>query len=193
MVGFVRRIVVGISGSSSSIYGIRTLEALRAEGGTEIHLVVTAAARRVIGLEAGRKLVDVLSLAHVSYEETDLAARISSGSFHTDGMIVAPCSMRSLAEIAHGISSTLLTRAADVHLKERRRLVLMARETPLGLIHLRNMVSVTEAGAVILPPVPAFYHRPQTIDDIINHSVGKALDIMSVPHRLFRAWEGPAE
>lgn len=193
MVGVVRRIVVGISGSSSPIYGIRTLEALRAEGGTEIHLVVTAAARRVIDLEAGRKLGDVLSLAHVTYDDADLAACISSGSFHTDGMMVAPCSMRSLAEIAHGISSTLLTRAADVHLKERRRLVLMTRETPLSLIHLRNMVSVTEAGAVVLPPVPAFYHRPQTIDEIINHSVGKALDIMSIPHRLFRAWEGTAE
>ncbi len=193
MVGFVRRIVVGMSGSSGSIYGIRTLEALRAEGGTEIHLVVTATARRVIDLESDRKLVDVFSLAHVAYDDADLAARISSGSFHTDGMIVAPCSMRSLAEIAHGISSTLLTRAADVHLKERWRLVLMTRETPLSLIHLHNMVSVTEAGAVILPPIPAFYHRPQTIDEIINHSVGKALDITSIPHRLFRAWEGPAE
>lgn len=193
MVRFARRIVVGISGSSSSIYGIRTLEALRAEGSTEIHLVVTATAGRVIELEAGRKLGDVLSLADFAYDESDLAACISSGSFRTDGMIIAPCSMRSLAEIAHGISSTLLTRAADVHLKERRRLVLMARETPLNLIHLRNMVSVTEAGAVILPPIPAFYHRPQTIDEIINHSVGKALDIMSIPHQLFRAWEGPAE
>ncbi len=189
----MRRIVVGISGSSGSIYGIRTLEALRAEGGTEIHLVVTAAASRVLDLETGRRPGDVLSLADCVYEDTDLASRISSGSFHTDGMIIAPCSMRSLAEIAHGISSTLLTRAADVHLKERRRLVLLARETPLSLIHLRNMVSLAEAGAVILPPIPAFYHRPQTIDEIINHSVGKALDILSIPHHLFRTWEGPAE
>jgi len=193
MPGFVRRIVVGISGSSGPIYGIRTLEALRAGGGTEVHLIITAMARRVIDLETGRKLEDVLSLAHMAYEESDLAACISSGSFHTDGMIIAPCSMRSLAEIAHGISATLLTRAADVHLKERRQLVLMVRETPLSLVHLRNMASVTEAGAVILPPIPAFYHRPQTIDEVINHSVGKALDIMSIPHRLFRAWEGPAE
>jgi polyprenyl P-hydroxybenzoate/phenylacrylic acid decarboxylase-like protein len=193
MPGFVRRIVVGISGSSSPIYGIRTLEALRAGGGTEIHLVVTAAAGRVIELEAGRRLADVISLAHVAYQDSDLAASISSGSFHTDGMIVAPCSMRSLAEIAHGISATLLTRAADVHLKERRRLVLMVRETPLSLIHIRNMAAVTEAGAVVLPPIPVFYHRPQTIDDLINHSVGKALDVMSIPHRLFRAWEGPSE
>ncbi len=193
MPGFVRRIVVGITGSSSSIYGIRTLESLRAEGGTEIHLVVTATARSVINLETGRKPEDVLSLAHLVYEESDLAACISSGSFHTDGMIVAPCSMRSLAEVAHGISSTLLTRSADVHLKERRPLVLMVRETPLSLIHLRNMVTVTEAGAVVLPPIPAFYHRPQTIDELINHSVGKALDVLSIPHQLFRAWEGPAE
>jgi polyprenyl P-hydroxybenzoate/phenylacrylic acid decarboxylase-like protein len=193
MSGFVRRIVVGISGSSGSIYGIRTLETLRAEGGTEIHLVVTAAARKVIGLETGRRPEDIFSLAHAAYDESDLAACISSGSFHTDGMIIAPCSMRSLAEIAHGISATLLTRAADVHLKERRRLVLMVRETPLNLVHLRNMASVTEAGAVIMPPIPAFYHRPQTIDEIINHSVGKALDVMSIPHQLFRPWEGPAE
>jgi polyprenyl P-hydroxybenzoate/phenylacrylic acid decarboxylase-like protein len=193
MSGFVRRIVVGISGSSGSIYGIRTLETLRAEGGTEIHLVVTAAARKVIGLETGRRPEDIFSLAHAAYDESDLAACISSGSFHTDGMIIAPCSMRSLAEIAHGISATLLTRAADVHLKERRRLVLMVRETPLNLVHLRNMAAVTEAGAVIMPPIPAFYHRPQTIDEIINHSVGKALDVMSIPHQLFRPWEGPAE
>lgn len=190
---FVRRIVVGISGSSSPIYGIRTLETLRAQGGTEIHLVVTAAARKVIELEAGRKPEDVISLAHAAYDDSDLAACISSGSFRTDGMIVAPCSMRSLAEIAHGISSTLLTRAADVHIKERRPLVLMVRETPLSLIHLRNMTAVTEAGAVILPPFPAFYHHPETIDDIINHSVGKVLDILSIPHQLFRAWEGPAK
>jgi len=193
MPGFVRRVVVRISGSSSPIYGIRTLESLRAEGGTEIHLIVTAAVRRVIELEAGRKLEDVLSLAHFVYQESDLAASISNGSFHTDGMIVAPCSMRSLAEIANGTSPTLLTRAADVDLKERRAPVLMVRETPLSLIHLRNMTAATEDGAVILPPIPAFYHCPKTIDDIINHSVGKALDIMSIPRRLFRAWEGPPE
>lgn len=193
MPGLVRRIVVGISGSSSPIYGIRTLEALRAEGGTEIHLVVTAAARKVIELETSLKLASILSLAHERYEESELAAGISSGSFHTDGMIVAPCSMRSLAEIANGISTNLLTRAADVHLKERRHLILMVRETPLSLIHLRNMTAVTEAGAVVLPPIPAFYHHPKTIDDIINHSVGKALDVMSIPHRLFDAWEGAPE
>jgi polyprenyl P-hydroxybenzoate/phenylacrylic acid decarboxylase-like protein len=191
MPGFVRRIVVGISGSSSPIYGIRALEALRTEGSTEIHLIITSAARRVIELETGWKLESILSLAHELYGESELAAGISSGSFHTDGMIVAPCSMRSLAEIAHGISTNLLTRAADVHLKERRRLVLMVRETPLSLVHLRNMTAVTEAGAVVLPPIPAFYHHPKTIDDLINHSVGKALDIMSIPHRLFDAWEGP--
>jgi len=191
MSGFSRRIVVGISGSSSPIYGIRTLEVLRNLGETEIHLVLTEAAEMTIAIEAGRKVEDIRRLAHVVYQNQDMAASISSGSFHTDGMIVAPCSMRSLAEIAHSVSSQLLTRAADVHLKERRRLILMVRETPLHLGHLRNMVQAAEIGAVILPPVPAFYHRPETIDDIINHSVGKALDLLSIPHQLFRRWQSP--
>ncbi len=186
-----RTIVVGISGSSSPIYGIRTLEILREMGDVEIHLVLTEAAELTIDLEAGRKVEDIRRLAHVVYGNHDMAASISSGSFHTDGMIVAPCSMRSLAEIAHSTTSQLLTRAADVQLKERRRLVLMVRETPLHLGHLRNMVQAAEIGAVILPPIPAFYHHPETIDDIVNHSVGKALDLLSIPHRLFRRWQSP--
>jgi polyprenyl P-hydroxybenzoate/phenylacrylic acid decarboxylase-like protein len=133
----------------------------------------------------------VLDLADVVHENVDLSASISSGSFLTDGMIVAPCSMHTLGEISHSMAGNLLTRAADVHLKERRRLILMVRETPLHLGHLRNMVAAAEAGAIILPPIPAFYHHPQTIDDIINHSVGKALDLLSVHHRLFRRWESP--
>ncbi len=191
MSGFSRRIVVGISGSSSPIYGIRTLEVLRSLGEAEIHLVLTDAAEKTIVLEAGRKVEDVRRLAHVVYENQDMTASISSGSFITDGMIVAPCSMRSLAEIAHSVTGQLLTRAADVHLKERRRLILMVRETPLHLGHLRNMVQAAEIGAIILPPVPAFYHRPETIDDIVNHSVGKALDLLSIPHQLFRRWQSP--
>ncbi len=191
MSGFTRRIVIGISGSSSPIYGIRTLEVLHTLGDTEIHLVLTEAAERTIALETDWQIDNVLQLAHVVHQNADMAAAISSGSFHTDGMIVAPCSMRSLAEIAHSATAQLLTRAADVHLKERRRLILMVRETPLHLGHLRNMVQAAEIGAIILPPVPAFYHRPQTIDDIVNHSVGKALDLLSIPHQLFRRWQSP--
>ena len=186
-----RRIVVGISGSSSPIYGIRMLEVLRAAGDTEIHLVLSETAQRTIVLETDWAVEDVLELAHVVHENGNMAASISSGSFRTDGMIVAPCSMRSLSEIAHAATSQLLTRAADVHLKERRRVVLMVRETPLHLGHLRNMVLATESGAIILPPVPAFYHRPRTIDDLINQSVGKALDLLSIPHQLFQRWQGP--
>jgi 4-hydroxy-3-polyprenylbenzoate decarboxylase len=191
MSGFARKIVVGISGSSSPIYGIRMLETLRSLGDTEIHLVITVAAERTIALETDWKVDEVQNLAHVLYRNGDLAASISSGSFHTDGMIVAPCSMHSLAEIAHSSSSQLLTRAADVQLKERRRLILMVRETPLHLGHLRNMVQAAEIGAIILPPVPAFYHRPKSIDDLINQSIGKALDLLSIPHQLFRRWQSP--
>jgi polyprenyl P-hydroxybenzoate/phenylacrylic acid decarboxylase-like protein len=190
MVPLRRRIVVGISGSSSPIYGIRTLEALRAAGDVEIHLVLTEAAQRTIVLETDRTVDEVQGLAHVVHSNRDLAAPISSGSFRTEAMIVAPCSMHSLSEVAHGASTHLLTRAADVHLKERRPLILMVRETPLHLAHLRNMVLAAETGATILPPIPAFYHGPKTIDDIINHSVGKALDLIAVSHQLFRPWEG---
>lgn len=187
----VRRIVVGITGSSGPIYGIRLLEALRAAPDVEIHLVLTDAAQETIRLETDRTPEEVMRLGHVSYGNHELAASISSGSFATEGMIVAPCSMHTLGEIAHSISGNLLTRAADVHLKERRRLILMVRETPLHLGHLRNMVAATEAGAIILPPIPGFYPRPATVDDIVNHSVGKALDLFSIPHQLFKRWGGP--
>jgi polyprenyl P-hydroxybenzoate/phenylacrylic acid decarboxylase-like protein len=193
MSGYSRRIVIGISGSSGPIYGVRTLEALRAAGDIEVHLIVTEAARQTILLETDWSPEEVLQIAHVVYENHDLAAAISSGSFPTDGMIIAPCSMRTLGEIAHSITSNLLTRAADVHLKERRRLILLVRETPLHLGHLRNMVLASEAGAVILPPIPAFYHHPQTVDDIVNHSVGKALDLLSIPHHLFKRWKNLPE
>lgn len=191
MSGIPRRVVVGISGSSGPIYGIRMLEALRAVGNVETHVVLTEAARRTIQLETEWSPEAVLKLAHVVHQNQDLAACISSGSFATDGMIVSPCSMHTLSEVANSISSNLLTRAADVHLKERRRLILLVRETPLHLGHLRNMVLAAEAGAILLPPIPAFYHRPATIDDIINHSVGKALDLLSIPHQLFKRWETP--
>jgi 4-hydroxy-3-polyprenylbenzoate decarboxylase len=191
MTGRRRRIVVGITGSSGPIYGIRALQILHEHADIEVHLVMTEAVRQTISLETDWALEKVLELADVVHENVDLAASISSGSFLTDGMIVAPCSMHTLGEIAHSMAGSLLTRAADVHLKERRRLVLMVRETPLHLGHLRNMVAAAEAGAIILPPIPAFYHHPQTIDDIINHSVGKALDLLSVHHHLFRRWKSP--
>ncbi len=186
-----RRIVVGISGSSGAVYGIRALEALKRWSGMEIHLVITDAARRTIALETDRTVEGVEALADVVHGNGDLAAAVSSGSFRTAGMLVAPCSVHSLAEIAHSSTSTLLTRAADVHLKERRPLVLMVRETPLHLGHLRNLVRAAEIGALICPPLPAFYHRPETIDDIVSQSVGKALDLLSVPHKLFKRWESP--
>lgn len=187
------RLVVGISGSSSPIYGIRTLEALGAAG-VETHLVISRGAHRTIGLETTHTVDEVKALAAVVYDEDDMAAAISSGSFRTDGMIVAPCSMKTLSAIAHSFVTDLLVRAADVTLKEGRKLVLVPRETPLHLGHLRNMVRAAEIGAVILPPAPAFYHAPKSIDDLINQTVGKILDQFSVPHTLFRRWSGaPAQ
>ena len=183
------RIVVGISGSSSPIYGIRTLEALGAAG-VEVHLVISGGARLTIPLETRWTVEAVRALAHTTYDDQDLAAAISSGSFRTDGMVVVPCSMKTLAAIAYSFSADLLTRAADVTAKEGRKLVLVPRETPLHLGHLRNMVRAAEIGAVILPPVPAFYHAPQSIDDLINHTIGKILDQFNVPHTLFRRWTG---
>jgi 4-hydroxy-3-polyprenylbenzoate decarboxylase len=184
------RLVIGLAGSSSPIYGIRTLEALK-QAGVETHLVVSDGARRTIALETRWTVEKVESLASVAYDNHDLAASISSGSFPTDGMIVAPCSMKTLAAIAYSFSQDLLVRAADVTLKERRKLVLVPRETPLHLGHLRNMVQAAELGAVILPPVPAFYHAPETVDDLINQTVGKILDQFHVEHALFRRWRTP--
>ena len=186
-----RKIVVGISGSSGAIYGIRALLALRAVGNIEIHLIVTDPAQQTIQLETNWTVEAVLKLGHVVHSNHDLTACISSGSFFTDGMLIAPCSMHTLGEITHSIAGCLLARAADVHLKERRKLILMVRETPLHLGHLRNMVQASEAGAVILPPMPAFYGKPQTIEDIVDHSVGKALDLLSIPHQLFARWKSP--
>jgi polyprenyl P-hydroxybenzoate/phenylacrylic acid decarboxylase-like protein len=182
------RLVVGIAGSSAPHYGIALLQTLRRLGVVETHLVLSPGARRTIELEADVDAVEVCKLADVVHDPRDLAAPISSGSFLTMGMVVAPCSMKTLAAIAHGYSDSLLTRAADVTLKERRRLVLVTRETPLSLIHLRNMVAVTEAGATVLPPMPAFYHRPRTIDDLLAQTVGKILDQFGIAHRAFRRW-----
>src|SRR5215471_9503787 len=173
------RLIVGISGASGVIYGVRVLQALKALP-VETHLVMTRTAEVTLAHETRMKVSDVRRLADVAYPIGDLAAAISSGSFRTIGMIVAPCSMRSLGEIAHGITSNLLTRAADVVMKERRRLVLVARETPLHAIHLRNMATLAEMGAIIAPPVPAFYNRPKTLDDIVDHTVGRVLDLFEL-------------
>jgi 4-hydroxy-3-polyprenylbenzoate decarboxylase len=186
-----RRIVLGISGASGAIYGVRLAEVLSATLGVELHLIVSRGAAATIGYEADRSVNDVLALAHRAYEETDLAAGPASGTFLTDGMVVAPCSIRTLSSVANSANDNLLTRAADVHLKERRRLVLMVRETPLHAGHLRLMSEATAAGAVILPPVPGFYVRPRTIDELVDHSVGKALDLLGIEHTLFRRWTGP--
>jgi 4-hydroxy-3-polyprenylbenzoate decarboxylase len=185
-----KRMIVGISGASGIIYGVRLLEALR-DAQIETHLVMTKAAQVTLAHEMSMKVADVQAIAGVVHRIEDIGASISSGSFRTMGMIVAPCSVRSLSEIATGVTSNLLTRAADVVLKERRRLVLMVRETPLHLGHLRSMAQVTEMGAVVMPPVPAFYARPQTIDDIVAHSVGRALDLYQIENALVRRWGEP--
>jgi 4-hydroxy-3-polyprenylbenzoate decarboxylase len=187
-----RRLIIGISGASGIIYGVRLLEALRAIE-VETHLVMTKAAQITLAHEMSMKVADVHALADVVHRAEDIAASISSGSFQTLGMIVAPCSIRSLSEISSGVTSGLLTRAADVVLKERRRLVLMVRETPLHLGHLRSMAQVTEMGAIVMPPVPAFYSCPQTVDDIVNHSVGRALDLFGIESSLVRRWGASSE
>lgn len=186
------RIVVGIAGSSSPIYGIRTIEVLK-EIGVETHLVISEGAKRTIPLETRWTVKEIEALATMVYDNRDLAASISSGSFPTDGMIVVPCSMKTLSAIAYSFSDDLLVRAADVTLKERRKLVLVPRETPLHLGHLRSMVRATELGAVILPPVPAFYHAPKSVDDLINHTVGKILDQFGIAHTLFQRWRTPED
>lgn len=183
----MRRIVIGISGASGSIYGFRALEALRSAG-VETHLVLSEQARRTIELETNKSAAEFEALAHTVHRDENLAASISSGSFVTDGMIVIPCSIKSASAIAYSINSNLLVRAADVCLKERRKLVLVVRETPLHLGHLRTLTQLAEMGAVILPPMPAMYAKPQSVDDIISHTVGKALDQFGIEHSLFTRW-----
>ncbi len=184
-----KRIVVGISGASGAIYGIELLKALR-EAKVESHLVISKTAQITIAQETSYSLPQVQGFADHVHSAADLAASISSGSFKTNGMIIAPCSVRSLGEIATGVTTTLLTRAADVTLKERRRLVLMVRETPLHAIHLRNMVTLADMGAVIAPPVPAFYSKPISLHDMIMHTVGRMLDLFDVEHNLIKRWPG---
>ena len=188
-----QRLIVGISGASGVIYGIRMLEALRALP-VESHLVLSQAAEVTLACETSMKFAALRDLADVWYPESDIGAAIASGSFQTLGMIIAPCSIRSMSEIATGVTGTLLTRAADVVLKERRRLVMMVRETPLHAGHLRNMLALSEMGAVIAPPVPGFYALPESIDDIVNHSVGRVLDLFGLDTGKIRRWgETPAD
>lgn len=186
----MKRIVVGVSGASGTIYGVRLLEVLRQIEGIETHLILSRAARITMEFETSMEPEAVERLADEVHAPDNLAACVSSGSFRADGMIVAPCSMKSLSMIANSINDNLLVRAADVTLKERRKLVLIVRETPLHLGHLRQMTAVTEIGGVILPPVPSFYHKPKTIADIIDQTIGKALDQFDIPHQLFSRWAG---
>lgn len=184
-----RRIVVGITGASGAVYGRRVLEALRALQ-VETHLVMSAAARITIAAETGFTPGDLERIASVTHSNKDIGAACASGSFRTLGMIVAPCSVRTLCEIASGVTTGLLTRTADVTLKERRRLVLMLRETPLHLGHIRAMAAVTEMGAIVFPPVPAFYARPSTIEDLVDHTVGRVLDLFDMDAGLSHRWAG---
>lgn len=188
----MKRLIIGISGASGAIYGVRLLQVLRDVTDVETHLVMSAAARQTLALEMDLSVRDVQALANVTHDTRDIAASISSGSFQTAGMVILPCSIKTLSGIVHSYTDGLLTRAADVVLKERRPLVLCVRETPLHLGHLRLMTQAAEIGAVIMPPVPAFYHRPQTLDDVINQTVNRVLDQfdISLPHDLFTRWQG---
>ncbi len=183
-----RRLIVGVTGSSAPQLGYALLQALRQLSVVETHVVISSGAEKTIEAEMGLGRSEFEALADVVYNANDLGAAISSGSFLTVGMVICPCSMKTLAAVANGLSVDLIARAADVCLKERRRLVLVPRETPLNLIHIRNMETVTLAGATILPPVPAFYHRPQTIDDLLRHTAAKILDQFDIQHELIKRW-----
>lgn len=185
-----RRLIIGISGASGPHYGVRLLEVLREHADLELHLIITRGAAATIRFELERDPATVASLADHVYDDSDLASSLASGTFVTDGMVIAPCSMRTLSAVANSMNDTLTTRAADVCLKERRRVVLVPRETPLHSGHLRLMLQVTETGAVVLPPVPAFYHRPTSIDDLIDHTVTKVLDLFGIHLDLTERWSG---
>jgi 4-hydroxy-3-polyprenylbenzoate decarboxylase len=184
-----RRLIVAITGATGVIYGVRLLRVLR-DSNIETHLLISEAGALTLHQELDMRRKEVEALADVVHSVRDVGASIASGSFTSCGMIAAPCSMKTLAAVANGLSDNLISRAADVVLKERRRLVLMVRETPLNLAHLRNMVSVTEMGGIIFPPLPCFYHRPQSIDDMIDHTLGRVLDLFAIPHTLTPRWNG---
>ncbi|MHA6796249.1 UbiX family flavin prenyltransferase [Pseudonocardia bannensis] len=186
----MKQIIVALTGASGAIYGIRALEILRAQPDVETHLVLTKAARATIGYETDRSVADVRALADVVHSDNDLGAPISSGSFRTAGMLVAPCSVKTLSGIATSYDDSLVVRAADVVLKERRRLVLLLRETPLHAGHIRLMADVTASGAIVMPPVPAFYARPASVADIVDHTVGRALDLLGIDTDAVQRWDG---
>ena len=185
-----RRLIIAITGATGAVYGVRLLQQLAATPGVETHLVVTDAAALTLHQEMGMQRRDVEAMAHVVHKNRDIGASIASGSFQSDGMVVAPCSMKTLASVAHGLSDNLVARAADVVLKERRRLVLMVRETPFNLAHLRNMTAVTEMGGIVFPPLPSFYHKPASIAEMVDHTVGRVIDLFGLEHGLAPRWGG---
>ena len=184
------KIIVGITGASGAIYGLRLLERLRSRPDAEIHLVVTRSGEKTLYLETGQMASDVKKLADFWYPLEDIACRLASGSYPTDAMVISPCSIHTMSAISNGISSNLLVRAADVMLKEKRKLILLVRESPLHLGHLRNMTALAEMGAIIAPPIPGFYHQPQTVMDIVDHSIDRVLDLIGIPDAQVRRWEG---
>ena len=183
-------VVVGISGASGAIYGLRLMERLRQQH-AEIHLILTRSGEKTLFLETGKSAAEVRTLADFNYPVEDISSRLASGSYRTDAMVIAPCSIHTMSAIAHGISSNLLVRAADVTLKERRKLILMVRESPFHVGHLRTMTALAEMGAIIAPPVPGFYHHPQTVMDLVDHSVNRVLDLLGLPDAGTPRWEGP--
>jgi len=185
-----RRIIVAITGATGAVYGVQLLKRLGAMPGVESHLVLSDAASLTLHQELGLQRRDAEALAHVVHRNRDIGASIASGSYQTDGMVIAPCSMKTLAAIAHGLSDNLVARAADVVLKERRRLLLMVRETPFNLAHLRNMTAVTEMGGIVFPPLPSFYHRPVTIEEMVEHTVDRAIDLLGLDNAHAPRWGG---
>ena len=185
-----QRIVIAITGATGAVYGVRLLQVLKDMQAVETHLVVSDAAVLTLHQETGLQRKEVEALAHVVHRQHNIGAAIASGSFQSDGMVIAPCSMKTLAAVAHGLSDNLIARAADVVLKERRRLVLMVRETPFNLAHLRNMTAVTEMGGIIFPPLPSFYHQPQSIAEMVDHTVARVIDLFGLEHQLAPRWNG---
>jgi len=185
-----RRIIVAITGATGAVYGVQLLKRLGAMPGIESHLVLSDAASLTLHQELGLQRRDAEALAHVVHRNRDIGASIASGSYQTDGMVIAPCSMKTLAAVAHGLSDNLVARAADVVLKERRRLLLMVRETPFNLAHLRNMTAVTEMGGIVFPPLPSFYHRPATIEEMVEHTVDRAIDLLGLDNAHAPRWGG---
>ena len=185
------RFIIGVTGASGTIYGWRLLEKLRSVPEMEIHLVLSRSGERTAFLEMGKTAADFKALADVTYPVEDIGCRLASGSFPTEGMVIAPCSINTMSAIAVGLSNNLMVRAADVVLKERRRLILMVRESPLHLGHLRSMTALAEMGAILAPPIPGFYHMPQSVGELIEHSVERVMDLMGVPSPSAKRWDGP--